>query len=137
MISIAMDNIVTADGSAVTVLRVLGEVDVGTAPLLEEKIAKALDGGVPRLVIDLARVDFCDASGLRVLMSARKRCLERHGWIRLVGGRRIRRLLEVTDLLEALPCHHDLSHAMAAGQTTAPAPGGSASVTSIRPIEER
>jgi anti-sigma B factor antagonist len=136
MISIALDTRVTARGSAVTVLGVLGELDIGTAPRLDEKVAQSIDGGATRIVIDVAGLEFCDASGLRVLMSARRRCVERQGWLRLVAGRRVRRLLELTDLLDVLPCHADLDHALATDDAPeAPAPGP-ATVTPIRRTPE-
>lgn len=51
-------------------LRVAGEIDAHTAPL----IADAIDAAPhERLIVDLADVEFVDSSGLRVLIDAHQR----------------------------------------------------------------
>jgi anti-sigma B factor antagonist len=51
-------------------LRVVGEIDAHTAPL----IADAIDAAPhERLIVDLADVEFVDSSGLRVLIDAHQR----------------------------------------------------------------
>lgn len=55
------------DGS-VAVLHVRGEIDVETAPKLEECIALLLRAAVEQVVVDLAEVTFVDSSGIYVLI---------------------------------------------------------------------
>lgn len=55
------------DGSA-TVLSVKGEIDIATAPELEERLRAATGDGT--LVVDLTEVAFIDSTGLRALLTA-------------------------------------------------------------------
>ena len=80
-------------------VRVTGEVDLTSAPRLEQTIRELIDGGVRRLVVDLSSVRFMDSTGLRVLMSSYKRLEEVGG--SLVLGRpseAVRRVLDVSGL---------------------------------------
>jgi anti-anti-sigma factor len=54
------------DGTAY--LTVAGELDLSTAPELEEAAGKLLDDRPTALVIDFAGVPFCDSSGIGVLV---------------------------------------------------------------------
>lgn len=51
-----------------TVLAVVGELDLSTAPWLEAQLALALASSAPRVIVELDRVTFIDAHGLRVLV---------------------------------------------------------------------
>lgn len=53
-------------------VRVTGELDVHTAGKLARHLG-AVDAGVQRIVLDLARLDFMDTLGLNVVLSARTR----------------------------------------------------------------
>jgi len=59
------------DGVAVLSLR--GEIDIATVPLLRDLVDRAFAAGAPRIVVDLAAVDFLDAGGLSVLVTAAER----------------------------------------------------------------
>jgi anti-sigma B factor antagonist len=80
-------------GATVVVPR--GELDLATAPALET----ALDGALteaPRVVLDLRELDFIDSSGLRTLLSARKRAEDSGAEFSLVAGDRgLERTLEI------------------------------------------
>jgi anti-sigma B factor antagonist len=41
----------------------------------------------PRVIIDLGKLEFCDSSGLRVLLRLRKKCDTRGGWLILCEPR--------------------------------------------------
>ena len=80
------------------VVQVFGEVDLSTAPELEQSLAD-LDGVA--VTIDLAEVPFMDSSGLHVLVRAHRRVLEHGGTFRLTGLQSsIRRVFEITGLDE-------------------------------------
>jgi len=49
-------------------LGVAGEIDMATAPALEEAALTLLDERPRRLVLDFAGVPFCDSSGIGVLV---------------------------------------------------------------------
>lgn len=60
------------------VLAVSGEVDLGTAPSLEEAVTTAVETAGARAVrIDLTDVSFMDSTGLRVLLSGRQAAEQR------------------------------------------------------------
>jgi anti-sigma B factor antagonist len=52
-------------------LAVRGEVDMETAPALDDALADAIRDSAGALVLDLSGVDFHDSSGLQVLLRAR------------------------------------------------------------------
>jgi anti-sigma B factor antagonist len=86
----------------VRIVRVSGEVDLATAPILEEALKDFAAGGDP-VVVDLSAVGFLDSSGLSVLVQARQRLEEADGTngLRLVVTRPvIRRVFEVTGLAD-------------------------------------
>ncbi len=91
--------VVEDHGGDAKVLRVLGEIDTVTAPVLRERIGQHLPQ-VALLVLDLSSVTFLGSAGLAVLVAA-KEDAERHGHrLRLVcGSRTVTRALEATGLL--------------------------------------
>lgn len=58
---------------ATTVLAVSGEIDMVTAPELEQAVERALTSGPSTLVVDLAQVTFLASAGLAVLVRSHKR----------------------------------------------------------------
>jgi anti-sigma B factor antagonist len=62
-----------------TVLDVVGEVDLSSAPFLRTRIEELVHLGAQRLVVDLRGVGFMDSSGLSVLVSCMKRMREAGG----------------------------------------------------------
>lgn len=56
-----------SDRAGHSVLTATGEIDLATAPLLEERMNTMRDGS---LVLDLTGIDFIDSTGLRVILAA-------------------------------------------------------------------
>lgn len=54
-------------------LRLFGEIDMATVPLLEQWLQAAESNGNTAIVVDLERVTFIDAGGLRAFLGAAKR----------------------------------------------------------------
>jgi anti-sigma B factor antagonist len=75
----------TEQRGAATVVVPHGELDLATAPALELALDSAL-GSAPRVVLDLRELDFIDSSGLRTLLTARKRAEEGGADFSLVAG---------------------------------------------------
>lgn len=97
-----------------TVVTVTGEVDLATAPGLDDELVALLDGGSTRLVVDLAGVDFLDSSGLGVLVKALKRTREKDGSLDLVvTSERILKVFRITGLDTVIPIHATLDGALA------------------------
>jgi len=54
------------------VVRVAGEVDMDTAPHLEERLRQLAQAGTPVITLDLADIDFIDSTGLHAIVVAVK-----------------------------------------------------------------
>lgn len=54
-------------------LRLFGEIDMAAVPVLERSLRAAESNGNSAIVVDLERVTFIDASGLRAFLGAAKR----------------------------------------------------------------
>lgn len=72
------------EADRLTVVQVSGELDVYTAPRLEEVLADSVEKGHRDVVIDLTRVTFMDSTALGVLVSSRQKVAEGEGRLRLV-----------------------------------------------------
>ena len=90
-------DIVHEDGRVL--VRLAGELDMSTVPILEERLREALDGGGRQLVVDLRALDFMDSTGLTLLVRW-SRGAEQDGYeLALVRGEpRVHRLFELTGL---------------------------------------
>ena len=109
-------DVAPADGGVV-VCSVIGELDVASAPKLRTELVRlvAESDGPPRLVVDLAGVDFLDSTGLGVLLGGLKRVRGRQGALALSRAEpQVRKVFEVTRVIEILPIHDELDAAVAA-----------------------
>ena len=100
----------------VPVVRLIGEVDLATAPGLRDTLAE-VPAGSAIVVVDLSEVTFLDSSGLSVLVSAWKRLSEAEGdgSLRLVVNRpAIQRVLDVTGLAHVFGVFPTLEEAIKA-----------------------
>jgi anti-sigma B factor antagonist len=81
-------------------MSVAGEIDLYTAPKLQSELMTALAGSTPlQLVVDMAGVEFCDSTGMNVLLAAHRRARECGGDLQLASPRSaIRKVLQVTGL---------------------------------------
>ncbi|MEV5874240.1 STAS domain-containing protein [Streptomyces sp. NPDC052101] len=66
------------------VLRVSGELDLMTSPVLRQRVHDVVAEGHHSLVVDLADVFFCDSSGVGVLIAARRLIRSCQGRLRLI-----------------------------------------------------
>jgi anti-sigma B factor antagonist len=82
------------------VVSVNGEIDLYTVPRLQRELAAALASAKPaRLVVDLSGVDFCDSTGVNVLLAAHRQAREAGGDLELAAPRpAVRKILQVTGL---------------------------------------
>ena len=77
-----------------------GEIDLSSAPLLEQELSAARASDARDVAVDLDRVEFIDATGLGVLI----RHSHRHPRLRITpGSRQVKRLLRITGLADSLP----------------------------------
>jgi anti-anti-sigma factor len=76
-----------------------GELDIGTAPALEQALEGAFDSGTAHVVLDLRELEFIDSSGLRTLLMARRRAENSRTHFTLVAGdRALERTLEIAGI---------------------------------------
>ncbi|MFD3994869.1 STAS domain-containing protein [Streptomyces sp. NPDC058548] len=101
----------TVDGSEL--LAPVGELDHYTAELLRSPLDQALDAGRSRLVVDCAGLEFCDSTGLNVLLGARLRADAAGGGVHLVGMRpAVARVFHITGAEAVFTVHETLATAL-------------------------
>ena len=86
--------------SGVVVVSVTGSMTLGAElPVLEARLADVSQGPDPKLVLDLAGVDFMDSSGLGVVVTCFGLINEAGGQCRVAGaGEQVRRLFRITEV---------------------------------------
>jgi anti-sigma B factor antagonist len=92
-------------GGAV-VVSLAGELDLATAERLRARLTDLVQSDPPpvRMVLDLAALDFVDASGISVLIGAQRALATRGGRLVLRSpSRMVRRVVQVLDLETVLP----------------------------------
>jgi anti-sigma B factor antagonist len=92
----------TLADDGVVIIEIGGEFDLEDAEQAWDLIADSIDG--QPLVLDLERCDFMDSSGVRVLIQAHDRTRQSGTPFAVAGsGPQVRRLFELTGLIDALP----------------------------------
>ncbi len=85
------------------IARLDGELDMASAPALQEALENAGADTAPMLVLDVQQLRFIDSAGLRVILWARERCQERKQEFALTpGSRQVQRLLAISGAGEHL-----------------------------------
>ena len=67
-----------------TVLRICGELDLVSSPVVRQSVHEAVAEGQHDVVLDLTGVFFCDSSGVGVLIASRRLMKSCGGRLRLV-----------------------------------------------------
>jgi anti-sigma B factor antagonist len=95
----------------VRVVEVEGEVDMLTVPPLADAVRE--DGSFDVLVLDLAKVSFVSAAGVRLIVSLYRRLSRRGGGFALATvHRNVARVLEISGLAEAVAIADDVPAAI-------------------------
>ncbi|MET9669907.1 STAS domain-containing protein [Streptomyces sp. NPDC006475] len=96
------------------VVKPAGELDHHTADLLRTPLEEALARGRSRLVIDCSELEFCDSTGLNVLLAARLQADAAGGGVHLAGLLPVvARVLEITGAEAVFTVHESLEAALA------------------------
>ena len=95
--------VTTTDRADGVIVALSGELDLATAPKLEDEL-RHVEARKPELIVlDLQALSFMDSSGLRSVLSADARAREAGRRLVLVrGDERVQRVLKVTRLDERL-----------------------------------
>ena len=84
-------------GRSVATIALSGELDLRTAPILEESLVRVEADGVTAIVVDLVELTFIESTGLRALITARERAFASGRQLLLFGAKpNVRRVFEVT-----------------------------------------
>ncbi|WP_019887228.1 STAS domain-containing protein [Streptomyces purpureus] len=111
-------NVDEAVQGAWTVVRIEGELDLVTSPLVRKRVHDAVAGGRHDLVLDLSGVQFCDSSGVGVLVSSRRLMRSCRGRLRLilpaqgaVDGSHVNRVLAALGVRRLFEVYPDVASA--------------------------
>jgi anti-sigma B factor antagonist len=98
-----------------SVVSVVGELDVATAPEMRSRLEESIDASkLPAVVADLLGVTFIDSTALGVLIGALKRSQAAGGEFRIVAAEpRILKVFEITGLTELFSIYPTLDEATA------------------------
>lgn len=95
---------VSVDEQGCRHVRAEGELDLASAPALEQELSRACANGAPCVVLDLSALRFIDSTGVRAVLAgvvdARSRGCELS---LLPGPAPVQRVFELTGLAELLP----------------------------------
>ena len=88
------------------------EIDIGNAGLLRAALQAAADARRPVTVVDMTTTQFCDSTGLSVLVRALRQADENGTQFRLVlGGPAVQRILTVTGVAGLFQQYESLEQA--------------------------
>jgi anti-sigma B factor antagonist len=97
-------NCVRSPEAPIHILKLEGELDIATAPRLQEEIDRLEEGQPSELVIDLSGLNFIDSTGLRLLLETNDRARTHGMKLRFLrGSEPVTRLLSLTGVDERLP----------------------------------
>jgi anti-anti-sigma factor len=89
---------------------VSGELDLSSALTFEEELLRIEEQCPSLLVLDLRSLKFLDSTGLRLILSAHARAINRGRKLAIVqGGEAVRRIFRLTGVLERLNFVDDIA----------------------------
>lgn len=99
----------------VAVLHLRGELDADTAGQLHAALAQLLERPVPRIVVDLSELKFCDSVGLSAFITAKQVIVARGGSLSFAGANQfLTRLLGTVGLSRYFAIYPNVDDAIAA-----------------------
>lgn len=97
-----------------TILALVGQLDVATAPDFRQALQEAQYTGANRIVLDLASLEFLDSFGLGVILGGVKRATSHDGRLVIAGAPpRVHQVFELAGIEAALPLADDVDQAIA------------------------
>ena len=93
----------TDEQDATVRVELTGELDISSAPVLEEALGRIEGSEPPLLLLDLRLLEFMDSTGLRTLVNANQRARAQGRRLAIVRGpEQVDRIFSVTRLDERL-----------------------------------
>jgi len=105
-------NATVEDHDGVTVLSIGGEIDLVTAPALEEAIGGVVADNLTALVIDLSAVEFLGSVGLKILAATYEKLGNAAEFGVVARGPATRRPIHLTGLDKTFPLYPTLDDAL-------------------------
>ncbi len=82
----SMTSSVDAGRTGISVVHLGGRLDIASAAEAKRLFAETVQGGVARLIVDLAGITFIDSSGLSALVSGLRSCRQAGGDLRIAAA---------------------------------------------------
>jgi anti-sigma B factor antagonist len=96
------------EGKQMAKIGIEGSLDSATSPQLEKELVEIFKGPTQIIVFDMAKLDFLSSGGVRVILAARKRVIERYGSCVMLGVQpRIEKTFEIIKALDGLMLFKD------------------------------
>lgn len=112
-----MQATITDHRAEVAVLHLRGELDADTAGQLHAVLADLLERPVPRIVVDMTGLKFCDSVGLSAFITSKQVIAARGGWLSFAGANPfLAQLLETVGLGRYFAIFPEVDDAIAAAQ---------------------
>lgn len=93
----SIDNIL----DTICIISILGRIDLTTSKKVEKALNNAIDQDQPKIIIDLAGVDYISAVGLRVMLAALKKQSQKQGKLKLAALQPfVKEIFDVTGFTE-------------------------------------
>jgi anti-sigma B factor antagonist len=113
----SMHATITDHRTDVAILRLSGELDADTATKLHTTLADLLERPVPRIVVDLSDLKFCDSVGLSAFITSKQVIVERGGWMSFAGANPfLAQLMETVGLSRYFAIFPEVDDAIAAAR---------------------
>lgn len=111
---IAATAIETNDSISVSLIDLVGDVDGGTAPLVQADVLAAAEPGV-KMILNMSQVGYMSSAGLRMLLSVYRQVSMQEGKVILVGlAEEIQDTMSVTGFLDFFTTTDTLEQAFTA-----------------------
>ena len=96
-------DVTTEDRGGAVHVQLSGELDISTAPKVEDELARIEPGRPELIVLDLRKLAFMDSTGLRLLIAADTRARQQSRRLTIVKGPEpVQRVFRITRLEERL-----------------------------------
>jgi anti-anti-sigma factor len=109
-------DVTTQDTNGAVHIRLTGELDISTAPKVEDELARVEPNRPDVIVLNLSNLTFMDSTGLRLLIAADTRARQQGRRLTIVKGpESVQRVFRITRLEERLELVDDVPNGASAG----------------------